>query len=241
MPLIWDIAVVAVVMLFAVTAARRGFLSTAAHLVGSVVALIVSLLYSRPLAVALYDRLLRHRVTELVAQNLEILGEASIEAFEQGVQAALSQLPSFLTGAVGSSTAQNLDAWYESYIGGNTADLCAALADTVVAPAATALVQVLVFFALFALCMVVVGLVAGLLRGINHIPLIGSLNGLLGGVLGVAQGLLYVFVGGAVVWLLISSANDPLPFLSMDVVERTHLFRRFVFAGPWAGGFLPPI
>jgi hypothetical protein len=91
---------------------------------------------------------------------------------------------------------------------------------------------------MFAGCMLLVNALAGLLRGVNKIPLLGTVNALLGGVFGALQGMLYVFVGASVLWLLLTASGGSLPFLTGETVEKTFLFKHFLLAGPWVDNAL---
>ena len=73
-------------------------------------------------------------------------------------------------------------------------------------------------------------LLSRLVGGVRYVPLFGSLDRMLGGVFGLIQGMLYVFVLAAVLWLLIQITNDSLPFMPQASVGETVLFGRFFAA-----------
>ena len=91
---------------------------------------------------------------------------------------------------------------------------------------------------LFTVLMLLVNTIAGLLKSVNFLPVIGSLNEILGGVLGAAQGLLYVFVFASLLWFIVSATGDGMGIISNSEIEKTFLFRWFYLAGPWARGIL---
>ena len=81
--------------------------------------------------------------------------------------------------------------------------------------------------------MIPVHIIAKLFIGVNHIPLIGPLNEVLGGMIGAAQGMLYMFVIASVVWFVLSASGGQIGPVTVDVVEDTILFKEFYNIGPW--------
>ena len=229
--IIWDILTVAIVLTFAAASYRKGFLHTVTRLVGSIGALLFSLVYSEPIARMIFDNYLRSSTLDLVAKNV---GEFS----QNGAEGILDELPGWLSQSLEAALGSSAEAWYAQIQSSDAATLSAAITDTVIGPMATALVRVLVFFVLFTVLMLLVNTIAGLLKSVNFLPVIGSLNEILGGVLGAAQGLLYVFVFASLLWFIVSATGDGMGIISNSEIEKTFLFRWFYLAGPWARGIL---
>ena len=80
--IIWDILTVAIVLTFAAASYRKGFLHTVTRLVGSIGALLFSLVYSEPIARMIFDNYLRSSTLDLgsSAQHLHIGNRASQHA-----------------------------------------------------------------------------------------------------------------------------------------------------------------
>ena len=236
--LIWDVLTVAIVLTFAAASYKRGFLNAVTRLIGSIGALLFSLVYSEPIARMIFENYLRSSTLDLVAQHIGELSENGAEAFLTGLEGMLPELPGWLAQSLQGALGSSAGAWYEAVQSSDAAALSAAITDTVIGPMAVALVRVLVFFVLFSVLMLLVNTIAGLLKSVNFLPVIGSLNELLGGVLGAAQGLLYVFVFASLLWFVVSATGDEVGILSSSQIEKTTLFRWFYLAGPWARGIL---
>lgn len=235
---LWDLVVVAVVALCAISAYRRGFLHAVVRLAGTIGTLALALVYSKPAAHLIYKSFFERRILDSMAQNISRFGQPGTEAFAEGMQALIDQLPPVFAQVIEMDSSGWFEEWYGNALSAGSQTLSASLAEGVIAPIAVSLLQAVVFCLMFAAGMLLVNMLAGLVRGVNKIPLIGGCNALLGGVFGAVQGMLYVFVGAAVLWLLVAAGGDSLPWLSAEAVEQTFVFKHFFLAGPWADGAL---
>ncbi|MEG2204757.1 MAG: CvpA family protein, partial [Oscillospiraceae bacterium] len=229
-PLLWDLGVVAVILGCALRARRKGFLTTVVELIGSLGGLAAALIYSGPVADRIYARFFASRVAEAVTQNIERFAEPGFDAFLSGLDAVLAQLPPMFSQAFGLQATQSVEQLYERAIARGGANLALSLAETVIAPLAVAVLQMAAFCLIFTFCRIAVGLLARLLRGVNHIPLLGSVNGLFGLLLGVAQGVLTVFVAAVALRMLMLWLGGDLPFLSAETLADTVLLKRLATA-----------
>ena len=227
-PLLLDGIVLAVIALCTFVSWRRGFARSLVGLIGAAAAFFVAMLYSEPIAQKTYDAMLSEGITTAVRTGVETYGMESFHAFTEKIDLILSQLPTLIANAVSSElNAGSLEEWYRSVVEANSGNVAAALADNIVAPIVTAMLHILVFCLLFLICSTAAKLLAGLFGGMRRVPLVGSVDGVLGGVFGAARGMLYVFVFAAVLWLLMKATNDGLPCLTQAQAEKTMIFRFF--------------
>lgn len=235
-PLVWDGVTVAVIGVFAFLAYQKGLLHVLTRFIGAIAVFAVSIIYSKTVAGMIYARVFQSRVTEAVAANIDRFGEPGLESFTNAVRGVIEHLPPVLSQALDLQATLSAETWYQDFLAANTESLTAAVADQVIAPAAIAVLQIIVFFVMFGVGSILVNVIAGLFKEANHIPLLGTANALFGAVFGALQGALYVYVGAALLWLLIMATGDTLSFISAAAIEQTYLFRYFVAAGPWTGG-----
>ena len=225
---IWDILTAAVIVLFAVLAYKRGFLRTLAELFGTAVSFAVAWIYSEPAAQKGYDLLLRDGIEKAVQEGVVQYGMDSLDNVLDKVDGILTTLPTVVANAIRSELdADTVEVWYQNIVRANSGNIAKALTDGVVAPIVTAMLQMLAFCLIFMFCGIIMRLLARLLGGVRRIPLIGSVDGVLGAVLGAVKGALYVFFAAAVLWLLIRLSGDALPFVTQSELSQTHLFSVF--------------
>ena len=240
--IVWDGITIAVIAVFALSAYRKGLLNVLVRFIGAIAVFAASIIYSKTIAAMIYTNVFGDRVAEAVAANLDRFGEPGIEAFTDAVKGVIAMLPPGLSQALDLQAAANADTWYQNFLSANADSLVSVISEQMIAPAATAVLQVVVFFVMFGVGSILINLVAGFFKGVNRIPLLGTANALLGAAFGAIQGALYLYVGAALLWLIMMATGDTLSFVSSEAIAQTRLFRYFVAAGPWVGGaFLPPV
>ena len=160
--LIYDVIFLALLIAAALLGRRRGFVASLVLLVGSVAAILGAAWAARTFAPALYDSAFAPLISEQVAA---ILAEAGGDAAEllarldflpQSIAAALANVLSRVEGTAGPQAAEALT------------------------PVILPLVQALLFLVVYLVLRALVRLVASLLRHLNAVPVVGSLNRVLG-------------------------------------------------------------
>ena len=161
-----DIVLVAVCVAFVAIGAHRGFIRSAAHFLGAVVAASLAGLLGGAAAQWVFDTLFRPGLVERIGESLASLGSGDTYTAVQGVFASL---PDFILRALEQAgvTAASVT---EALAGqsGQAADL---IADAL-APVFVGFLKVLAVIVLFCLFMIVVRIVANLLATVFHLPIL---------------------------------------------------------------------
>lgn len=233
MPWILDALTVGVIVVFAISSYRKGFLNTVVVLLGSLGAMFVALTYSQPAAEIIYQQFFYDKISSVVAQHLGSFTAADAAAFAKNIEDMVGELPAVFSSALQSELGLYVGQWYQQLANSDAATVTTAITNTIIGPIAIGLLRVVAFFIIFSLLMMLVNIVAGLLKTVNHLPLIGLFNELLGGVLGAIQGMLYVFVISAGLWFLISASGGQFGPISAEMIDKTLIFKHFYTAGPW--------
>ena len=106
--------------------------------------------------------------------------------------------------------------------------------DDIITPTVMIPLRAIMFCILFALVMLILGLIANATKVINKIPVVSSVNGVLGALLGLVEGLVIIFLLCIIIKLLISLCGDSLVFLNRNTIDRTYLFRHLYSFDPLA-------
>lgn len=109
------------------------------------------------------------------------------------------------------------------------------IADAALRPLITNGITMVAFVVIFALLSIVANIVLGMLGIINHLPVIGKLNSLLGGAVGILQGLLIVWVLALLLRGLLNIYPDGVWKITQEIVDSTHLFKYFANPGLISG------
>jgi len=99
------------------------------------------------------------------------------------------------------------------------------IADLAVKPIILLVLQVLIFMISFTLLMIIVKLVSRSMSIFNKVPVVGSANTLLGGVLGFVQGAFIVVIIVLLVKVIIALTSNELIVLNTPTIEETKIFK----------------
>lgn len=198
-----DIVLVAVCVAFVAIGAHRGFIRSAAHFLGAVVAASLAGLLGGAAAQWVFDTLFRPGLVERIGESLASLGSGDTYTAVQGVFASL---PDFILRALEQAgvTAASVT---EALAGqsGQAADL---IADAL-APVFVGFLKVLAVIVLFCLFMIVVRILANLLATVFHPPILRAVDGLLGGVFGLLLAVISI-------WIVLAAVQVFTPMLAAD-------------------------
>ncbi len=102
-----------------------------------------------------------------------------------------------------------------------------AVTDNIIRPIVILAAETIIFAVIFILVSAVLGIIASALKIVNKIPVIGKLNGFLGGCAGLVKGLLVVFVICIAVRFVINLSGGNTMLLNETAIKSTYLFSFF--------------
>ncbi len=189
---ILDIAVAALLVVCTAIGVRRGFIKSVVRLLGFVVAVVGAAIVSMPVAQYIYKTFFHTMIESAVSQKVQEGVTAAATSLSEQVAAVLSSLP---RGVQSLLTAYGADGNHLSGAAQTGEALVSTVMNDVITPLCTAVLQVIVFLVLFLVLFLIIRLFGKVLDKIfASLPVIKQVNGLLGGVLGFAEGVLILFV-----------------------------------------------
>jgi len=230
---ILDGAALLVIILMACKAYRKGFLNTLVRFVGMIFSVAASVILSGPIAEFIFDSWLSEKVKNAVNEHIGNMAEVDIESFIDGLESLSDSLPGIFSNIFASDSGVKIEQWYQNTVEGKTADIAAELMESIITPLATGIIRSLAFIIIFTVLMLLVNIIAKIFIGVNHLPLIGPFNEVLGGMIGAAQGMVYMFVIASVLWFALSASGGQIGPITAEVIEDTLLFKEFYNIGPW--------
>jgi len=217
MPVMLDVLLVAVIVLFAFLGAKRGFVLTLCSLCAVIVAFVGAKVLSAAAAPAVAG-FLQPRLEETIQLALEERSETAGGLLSvQDTLEALEDAGGVFAWAAGAA-AQALH--------GIGTDTIARLSATAAAAVAGQAARGIVFPAAFLLLLLLWGVVSRALNLVARLPVLHSLNTLLGAAVGALKGLILAAIA---VWVLCDLSG----VISVDMVRETKLLS--LFAGHAAG------
>lgn len=214
-----DLVILVVFVLFILLGVHRGFIRSAAHFLGSVIAAALASAFGGMLAQWVFQAMFRDALVQRISESISSLGLDNASAAMENV---LSSLPDFIVRALESAgvTAATL----EGALVGKTGQAAELVADSL-APVFISFLKVLAVLVLFLLFMMVVRALADLLGKVFYLPGLRQINGLLGGVFGFLLALVSV-------WVVISAVQVFTPMLSAELqADVEHALDRSILAG----------
>jgi len=194
---------------------QQGFLSGVFGLLGSLAGIFGAVWATNRFSQPLYDNYLGAAVSSKVTEALSETGGdlsgavAQLDFLPETVRESLQEMLGTATGALPKQITEVLD------------------------PLLLPLIQVLVFVICCVAIRWVFKLVVGLLRGANHIPLLGGMNRMLGFVLGLATGLVDCWLLALLLWGIAGITVGQLEFLNATVLQQSEVYGFFAQLNPF--------
>ena len=226
MSIVIDLLLVAIVILIVLFAAKKGFVRSVLSLLGTIVAIVVSYFLAKCLAGMIFDSMVRPWLTDMV--HTQVL-EAGVQDIQSAVAGLYASLPSMFSGMLNMifGSQEELVSQLQSSMNGDIAATLSNLLADAMAPFVTMLIGSLLFILFFILCGIVLRIIDKVLISVRHLPVVGSLDGVLGGALGIVQALIVVVLCALAVRVLISLSSNEWTWLNTQVVDSTYLFKYF--------------
>ena len=220
MALIVDIVIIAIVAFIVWRSAVHGFVCTVIEMLGYILAAVLSITLSGMAADVLYTNTIRPMVITSVEEQIYSAGVNT----EEQIDALFEELPSFVTGITKLFGAKDeVISNISRSISSQTSDLPAKIADTVIQPVVVNTVKMLLSTVIFIVLFAVVKFLAKHINKFFRIPILSSVNSLLGGIIGLAKA--FVIVGLVVFIIRIAvTSMGRLWIFDEDLISETYLF-----------------
>lgn len=218
MSIIIDLILVAIILLFVLISAKRGFMKVLIETVGFIAAVVVAFTVSTPLAELTYDKIIEPPVIE-----------AAVNAVgESAEHEAWNALPDFLINSENAFFGTTVNSFTEKI----TANISSGVENSVktaskeiVKPIATKILGLLYSVILVIVLSIVAKFLAKILNKLFSFSFVGKINRTLGGVLGLIKGSVIVVILCAVISLILSFTGKPFLIFSEDTINQTYLFK----------------
>lgn len=218
MSIVIDLILIAIILLFALISAKRGFVKVLVETVGFVAAIIVAFTISTPLADTTYDKLIEPPV---VKAAVNAVGESAEHE-------AWNALPEFLMNnklfgeKINSFTdkiTQNISEGTETAVKNASQEI--------VKPIAVKIFGLLYSVILVIVLTVLVKFLAKIINGMFSFSVVGTLNRTLGGVLGAVKGIIIAIIFCMVISLILTLTDKPFLIFNQNDIDNTYLFKFF--------------
>lgn len=227
--IVLDILAVVFALVVAKIAARQGFIRTIVRLVGFVLSLVFANVLSKYVSEFVFKEYVRNSLVQNITE--QIASHPTVESFLAGLEAFFDSIPALLLNALeyaGVNFTQSIDS-----VPANIEQVATTVVDSAVAPTLIALFATGFFFLFFALFRFLFKILArSLTATIRHIPLVGTANTILGGCVGLVEGVLYLYLVVMIMSFVMALTGDSLPVINTKTLEETWILSIFLKNNP---------
>lgn len=217
--IVFDLVMLALLLVVAFAYARRGFAAGLVQFVGNLASLIGALVLSHQASPLLFEKFFQNGFVTSIQNTLTAEGTVNIQST---IEKYAGFLPQSIKESLTASAAGLLDS--------GAPDLAVKLVDEVIAPLLTPIIAIVLFFVAFALCRLLVGLLVAVLTNVNRIPVMGSVNRFFGFLMGLLAGVVDLYLVLCAVWAVIVITGGSIGFLNDQALAGSitySLFGRF--------------
>lgn len=218
-----DFAIIAIIALFIWRSAVRGFVRTLIETVGGIIIICAVFSLSNSFADYVYDSYIRGDIVSSIAETANTTGLKTSKAIDDIWQS----LPSIVRGAaaVGGFDKEKLSVAIEDTVSGGAKKVESLVADNIVKPIVTGAISFIVSLLLITVMLFLLHKVARWINGMFKLPMINSVNAILGGAVGAVKGAVVIFALISLIWLLMRVFGDKFAFFTPEFIDKTHLFK----------------
>lgn len=124
-----------------------------------------------------------------------------------------------------SGAENNIRSAVDVFLNGDSRKTAEAVESGIVAPAVKQILRGIIWSVLMIILLLISRIIAHVFEGVNKVPVIGPVNAVLGGVLGLCEGTVFVYIIAQVIRLTCYLTSNSLMFLNTETVLNTYLFK----------------
>lgn len=209
MSIILDVILLTILVAFVFTAAKKGFMLSLLELIAVIVALALSYQFSPVVAQAAYDGIVEESLIETVETQID--ENLNISSSTEQAEMVLDTIPDFMV-TFASSVGIEVEEVRAKITSENFSaeNLATELVDKVAQPIVVATLTAIFFVLLAALLLFVLKWLAQILAKLFKLPLIGTVNKVLGGTLGACKGIMVIIFVCTILQIVFAGGDNEI-------------------------------
>ncbi|MCH5191394.1 MAG: CvpA family protein [Oscillospiraceae bacterium] len=209
MSLILDIILVAVFAAFVFAAVKKGFIRTLLELVAVVAALVLAYQFSPVMSQAVFDGMLEKNITSSIETQIGDNFDATTAA--KKAETALDAIPDFAV-SLAETAGVNIDNIKNNISAEKLSaeNVAKELVEKIAEPIVTGALTIIFFVLLSCVLIIILRIAAAKIAKLFKVPLVGTVDKLLGAVLGICRGLVVLVLICTVLEFLFANGNGEL-------------------------------
>ncbi len=222
-----DLCMVVIFFIIVISSYKKGFLKTVTLAAGTLVSLILAFWLSGYAADFVFTTFVRPSVLQSI--NEAIVSSGASATVSSVLPAVIAAIPAFFLNPVlaqfGSQEALIQKITSETSV--TIDNLGEVITDNVLEPVICALLQMLFCLLIFILCVIIIKALASVFGAVRRIPVVGTLNAVLGAGVGVIFALSILFLLGLVGALFIAFSAGGVSWFNQEIIEKSVIYQFF--------------
>lgn len=210
-PILLDVILVIIVIACIVDGFKKGFLKTFVTLIGELLSIVFAVYLSKPIADYFYNNFLSEKIISAI--NNAFASSNQLEAITDMLSKPFFVFASKIGGSISP----------EQAVAAGADNVIATVANGIMSNLAGSLIRAATFIILLVIIRIVVSLITRALGFVRHLPIVGSVDGVLGAAVGLIKAALVIMVISILVYIVIMIF--PNQFINEQTLESTYLFK----------------
>ena len=219
MSLILDLVIILIIALCVFIGIKRGAIKEIVSLIGIVVALILAITISKIGATFIYNRFVGEAIYNTVYKAVEDKVGADISTTIDALPEEIFQIGD----AIGVDISEKLESGLkeDTNLASSVAEI---VSESIAKPLVITIIQLVLFIILFVVFKVLIGWLGKILNIVAKLPVLGSANKLVGGIVGLLKGVIIASIVCYVVIIILKVQPDGFAGINQKIVEDTKIF-----------------
>ena len=219
MSLILDLVIILIIALCVFIGIKRGAVKEIVSLIGIVVALILAITISKIGATFIYNRFVGEAIYNTVYKAVE-------DKVGEDISTTIDALPEeiFQLGdAIGVDISEKLESGLkeDTNLASSVAEI---VSESIAKPLVITIIQLVLFIILFVVFKVLIGWLGKILNIVSKLPVLGTANKLVGGIVGLLKAVIIASIVCYVVIIILKVQPDGFAGINQKIVEDTKIF-----------------
>ena len=223
MAIILDLIIICIILFFVFASARHGFVRTFIEIVGFFLALYLSINISSIIATSVYDNIIKEKIVESVSNSVD---SSTDSAIQDVIDDTWDNMPKFVV-----NVAENFNVSKEGIIASlksqdlNNHTVITKVVDYAAKPIIVNIIKVILYIIIFVVLSVLVKFLSKILNRIFNLPLLGGINKTLGGIFGLAKGIMIATALCVAISIIVSLTENGFLIFTNENINSTYIFK----------------
>lgn len=225
--IVLDLIVIAIIAVFALISAKRGFVRTLIEVVGFIAVILLANNVSPMLSETTYNKFIEPAIVEKVTESF---GESDLLNLSE-IKITEKDIPSFVYKILGDDfSLENFQATINENLGEGIENAMYEASQTVIKPVITEILNVIFMILIIVVLFVVVKFLAKLLNKLFSFSFVGKANKTLGAILGAVKGIAIAVIFCSIVGLIVPLTESGLLIFTQSAINSTILFKLLILS-----------